>query len=315
MRNRLSICVLACLIATTACSIKKYAVKQLGDSLNSGSSVFETDEDIELVGDALPFSLKFVETLLAEVPDDPDLLITACRGFVLYSYGYVDFEAEQTIEADLDEGRRLRARARRLYARALGYGLSGLDGFYPGFTAQLQSNPVAAVAVTKSKKADRDVPFLYWTAAALGLAISVSKDDAAMLSRIPEVEALLNRAIELDSNWDSGALHAFAVTFEGAKPSGGSRASIDRSFQTAERLSLNSNAGLYVSYAENVAIPEQDAILFRSMLRKALAIDTDANPNHRLANLIAQRRARWLLDRIEDLFLIVPDASDAIGDL
>lgn len=315
MRNRLTICVLACLIATAACSVKKYAIKRLGDSLNSGPSVFETDEDIELVGDALPFSLKFVETLLAEVPDDPDLLITACRGFVLYSYGYVDFEAEQTIEVDLDEGRRLRARARRLYVRALGYGLSGLDGFYPGFAAQLRSNPTAAVGVTKSKKADRDVPFLYWTAAALGLAISVSKDDAAMLSRIPEVEALLNRAIELDPDWDSGALHAFAVTFEGAKPRGGSRASIDRSFQKAERLSLGVDASLYVSYAENVAIPEQDAVLFRSMLNKALAIDTDANPNHRLANLIAQRRARWLLDRIEDLFLIVPEPGESAGDV
>ena len=53
--------------------MKKFAIKQIGDSLNSGPSVFETDDDIELVGDALPFSLKFVETLLAEVPDDPDL--------------------------------------------------------------------------------------------------------------------------------------------------------------------------------------------------------------------------------------------------
>lgn len=307
MRTPLVICTLVCLLAASSCSVKKYAVKQLGDSLNSGPSVFETDDDIELVGDALPFSLKFVETLLAEVPDDPDLLITACRGFVLYSYGYVDFEAEQVIETDLDEGRRLRTRARRLYGRALNYCEQGLDRFYPGFAAQLASNPIGAVAVLNAKKADRDVPFLYWTAAALGLAIAVSKDDAAMLSRIPEVEALLNRAIELDSDWDSGALHSFAVTFEGARPSGSSREAIDRSFQAAERLSMGGDAGLYVAYAENVAIPEQDAVLFRSMLNKALAVDPDANPDHRLANLISQRRARWLLDRIEDLFLIIPD--------
>jgi predicted anti-sigma-YlaC factor YlaD len=310
VRKPLVICVFVCLLAISSCSVKKYAVKQLGDSLNSGPSVFETDDDIELVGDALPFSLKFVEMLLAQVPDDPDLLITASRGFVLYSYGYVDFVAEQTIETDLDEGRRLRARARRLYARALNYGLTGLDRFYPGFSSQLQSNPIAAVAVTNPKKADRDVPFLYWSAAALGLAISVSKDDATMLSRIPEVEAMLNRAIELDPNWDTGALHAFAVTFEGARPSGSSRASIDQSFQAAERLSMGSDAGLYVAYAENVAVPEQDAVLFRSMLDKALAIDPNANPNHRLVNLISQRRARWLLDRIEDLFLIVPGAAN-----
>jgi predicted anti-sigma-YlaC factor YlaD len=147
----------------------------------------------------------------------------------------------------------------------------------------------------------------------LGLAIAVSKDDAAMLSRIPEVEAMVNRAIELDSGWDDGALHAFAVTFEGAKPTGGSRQLIDQSFQTAERMSGGTDAGLYVSYAESVAIPAQDAVLFRNMLSKALAVDADAAPNRRLANLIAQRRAQWLLGRIEDLFLILPETTARRG--
>ena len=135
-----------------------------------------------------------------------------------------------------------------------------------------------------------------------------------MLSRIPEVEAMLNRAIELDPSWDDGALHAFAVTFEGAKPTGGSRQAIDQSFRTAEQMSGGTDAGLYVSYAENVAIPEQDAVLFRDMLGKALAIDADAVPARRLANLIAQRRAQWLLSRIEDLFLIVPETTETKGD-
>lgn len=315
MRKQLTILAVICALTAASCSVKKFAIKQVGDSLNSGPSVFETDDDIELIGDALPFSLKFVETLLAEVPNDPDLLITACRSFVLYSYGYVDFAAEKAIETDLDEGRRQRTRARRLYLRALGYGLRGLDRFYPGFEAQLRNDPAAAVARMNSKKARRDVPFLYWTAAALGLAISVSKDDAAMLSRIPEVEALLNRAIELEPGWDNGSLHAFAVTFEGAKPTGGSREAMDRSFQTAEQMAQGLNAGLYVAYAENVAIPEQDAVLFRSMLNKALAVDADRDPNRRLAILIAQRRAQWLLSRIEDLFLIVPEAAETTGGI
>jgi len=314
VRSCLVIGVVLCALAGSACSVKKYAIRQVGDSLNSGPSTFETDDDIELVGDALPFSLKFVETLLAEVPNDPDLLITASRGFVLYSYAYVDFEAEQLLETDLDEGRRLRARARSLYARGMGYGLQGLERLYPGFESQLKTDPSAAVALLSPSKASRDVPFLYWTAAALGLAISVSKDDAAMLSRIPEVEAMLNRAIELDPGWDDGALHAFAVTFEGAKPNGGSRQAIEQSFRRAEQMSGGNDAGLYVSYAENVAVPEQDAVLFRDMLAKALAVDPAAAPARRLANLIAQRRAQWLLDRIEDLFLIVPETTERRGD-
>ena len=52
---------------------------------------------------------------------------------------------------------------------------------------------------------------LYWTAASLGLAVSVSKHDPALLARLPAVEAILERAMALDESWDSGTLHEFAI--------------------------------------------------------------------------------------------------------
>jgi len=54
---------------------------------------------------------------------------------------------------------------------------------------------------------------------------------------------------------------------------------------------------------EAVSIPNQDRKEFYSLLKLALAIDPDERPEWRLANLIYQRRARWLMDREEDLFL------------
>ena len=41
---------------------------------------------------------------------------------------------------------------------------------------------------------------------------------------------------------------------------------------------------------------------FEALLTRALAIDPDARPEWRLQNLIAQRRARWLMARADDLF-------------
>ena len=295
------------------CSLKRYAIKEVGDALNSGASVFETDDDIEFIGEALPFSLKFVESLLEEVPDDPDLLITACRGYTLYSYAYIDFEAQRTIEEDFTAGRRMRGRARNFYLRAAQFCFRGMERFYPGFEPYLRRSPQEAAAIV-SRHEDRDVEFLYWTGAALGLAISASKDDAAMLARLPEVEALLERALEIDPDWDNGALHEFMVTLAAAKPGRRERDEIDRHFRLAEGLSGNRSAGLYVAYAEAVAVPEQDAALFRSLLDRALAIDPDSAPDIRLANLIAQRRARWLLDRIGDLFLILDEPPVETGD-
>ena len=50
-------------------------------------------------------------------------------------------------------------------------------------------------------------------------------------------------------------------------------------------------------------MPAQNAVEFRWLLEKALEVDPDADLDNRLANLVAQRRARWLLKHIDELFL------------
>ena len=50
-------------------------------------------------------------------------------------------------------------------------------------------------------------------------------------------------------------------------------------------------------------MPAQNRAQFQSLLEKALSIDPDRKPEARLANLVAQRRARWLLQRADELFL------------
>ena len=42
----------------------------------------------------LHLGLKLTESLLAQSPDHPGLLLTACRGFTMYSYAFVAYEAE-----------------------------------------------------------------------------------------------------------------------------------------------------------------------------------------------------------------------------
>ena len=76
-----------------------------------------------------------------------------------------------------------------------------------------------------------------------------------------------------------------------------------RHFERALELSHGKRAGTYVSYAENAFLPAQNAVEFKTMLEKAMAIDPDSDPEHRLANLVAQRRARWLLGHMDELFL------------
>jgi len=290
--------VVASLLLSSGCSIKKFAIRQVGNSLSSGPSVYETDSDVELVGGALPFSLKFVESLLAETPNHRGLLLTASRGFLLYSLAYVDFPAEMALDEDFDRGKAGRNRAGRLYQRALAYSLRALERRYPGFSEQLAAEPTAAAARVEAK----DIDLLYWASAALGLAISIDPTEPTMLVRLTQVEAMIDRALTLDEDWDEGALHEFQLQLATAKPGGGDPASMKQSFERALALSGGKRAGLYLIYAEVVAVPAQDRQLFEDMWEKALAVDAEQYENYRLVNSLAHRRAQWLNTRIDDLF-------------
>jgi len=68
-------------------------------------------------------------------------------------------------------------------------------------------------------------------------------------------------------------------------------------------LSRGQLDGPYVSLAETVSVQKQDRAEFQSMLHRALAVDPNARPEWRLENLMMQRRARWLLARVDDLFV------------
>jgi len=285
----------------SGCSIKQIAINKLGDALAQSNPTFATDDDPDLVKAAAPFSLKLIETLLAESPRHPGLLLTACSGFTQYSYAFVSQEADEKEDADLAVADALRARARRLYLRARGYGLRGLELRHAHFEQALRSRPKAAVQVTSVD----DVPLLFWTAAAWGTAISLSKEDPALVADQPIVEALIDRALELKEDFDGGVIHSFLIRYEMTRVSlaGDPAARARRHFDRAMELSQGQLAAPLVNLAEAVAVQKQDRAEFQALLNRALAINPDAAPQWRLQNLVAQRRARWLLSRSTELFL------------
>ncbi len=297
--SRMTLFIVAGVLAA-GCSINTIAVNKLGDALSSGGSAFASDNDPDLVKAAAPFSLKLTESLLAQSPRHRGLLLAASRGFTQYAYAFVQQEADELAEQDWDAAGVLHSRARHLYLRARDYGLRGLDVNHEGFGKTLREMPKEAV---RSVQRD-EVPLLYWTAASWGAAISLSKNDPDLIADLPFVEALIDRALELDETFDAGVIHTFLISYEPARQGGGgdalarSRAHFDRAME----LSRGMQAGPLVAFAEAVSVSNQDRAEFESLLNRALAVDSDARPEWRLSNLIMQRRARWLLSRADNLF-------------
>jgi predicted anti-sigma-YlaC factor YlaD len=288
-------------VTNSGCLVKKIAVNKIGDAIASGGTVYASDNDPELVREAVPFSLKLIESLLAESPRHRGLLLAACKGFTEYSYAFVQEDADELEPTDFASSEHLYARARKLYLRARDYGLRGLEVHHRGFSEALRRNPKTAVLRIVSRK---EVPLLYWTAASWGLAISISKDKPDLIADQPVVEALIDRARTLNDDFEQGAIESFLISYEpsrqGAKGDPYERSR--RHFQRAIALSHGELAGPYVAMAQSVSIQKQNRAEFESLLHQALNIDPNAHPEFRLENLVAQRRALWLLSRTDELF-------------
>jgi len=304
MRYLLSSLALAVtLVAAAGC--RGPALSLVADAAASTSDTYATEDDVELVRQAAPFGLKTMEGLAESKPRHEKLLTSLAADFTQYSYAFVHTPAEEADWAGrYAEARAGRDRARKLFLRARDYGLRGLDVRHAGLAEKLRSGrDLSAALRTANEKGD--VPLLYWTASAWALAISDGKSDMGLVAELPVPAAMMARALELDEAWAEGTLHEFYVVFDATRSAaegGGperARAHMDR----ALALSMNKKLGPLVAYAEGVLVQKQDRTEFTRVLTEVLQADPGAEPRYRLVNTFAQRRARALLQRADDLFL------------
>jgi len=282
-----------------ACSVKRAAVEILGDALAGGAGAYAADDDPDLIREAIPFGLKTYESLLALSPEHRGLLLAAASGFAAYA-SLLHTEADRLDATDLAQARALRVRSRRLYLRGRNYALRGLELAHPGFGLRLTSQRASALAMTTKD----DVPFLYWAGASWAGALTAAKGDLDLLAELPMAGALVGRVLELDETYERGAAHEFFIAYEGSRPEamGGSVWRARAHYRRALAISGGVRASVHLTLAEAVAIREQNLTEFRALITAALAVDPDTEPELRLANTVATRRARWLESRIPDLF-------------
>lgn len=289
----------------SGCSVQRFAANRLADTLAAAGTAYATDDDPELVGAALPFTLKLMESVLASTPQHRDLLAAAAAGFTQYAWAWVQQDADALALEDTDRAWLAWNRARRLYLRARDHGLRGLEVALPGFGGQLRAD--AGAAVGRAGKGEVDL--LYWTAVAWAAAISLGKDDPGLVAELPLVSALIDRALALDESWGQGAIHSFLVGYQMARPDleGDRVTRARRHYQRAIALSQGRLAGPHLSWAESVCLAQEDRACFDEAVADALRIRADDDPSTRLVNTIMQRRAAWLTAHVDRWILPPPD--------
>ena len=304
--HKLRIALLFCALTVVfgSCSLNKVAVNLVAKTLSSGdSTVFTGEEDPQLVADALPFAMKLYESLLEQTPENEELLLTTGSVFTMYANAFVQTPASMLPESEYEQQQQLLQRAKKLYLRGRGYLLRAAELRYPGFGEYLQSNDLEqALAPTEIE----DVPLLFWTAASWLGAFSTDTFDMELLLNLSKPIALLNRALELEETWSDGMIHDTLISIYGSLPEamGGSQEKARYHFGKAVEYSGGLSPSPYVALASTVSVANQDVKEFRQLLGQAIEIDPEDNPDNRLQILLSQEKAHWLLDHIEDFFLI-----------
>lgn len=290
----------AAAVCLTGCLGGVPARRAAADLFTATAQSYASDDDPVLVGEASPFGLKLIDSLLLRDPDNAQLLLAGARSYAQYAFGFVQQPGDEAEDKNLELAQRHFDRARNLYRRAMAYGWRGLELEYPKVQEKLHRDLPGTL-----KQFERaDVPLLYWTALSLGALINLSKDNAELVAEVPVMEGLMDRALALDESFEAGAIHQFLIGYEmNRRNRKGEPSKLARDhFYRAVQLSQGRQAACFVILAETVAVREQNRAEFEHLLNTALKIDSNAVPGWRLANLLWQQRARWLLGRKDHLF-------------
>jgi len=289
---------------SSSCSINKMVINRLADSLSSGDSlVFTGEDDPELVGDALPFALKLYESLLEQNPDHEKLLLSTGQAFTMYAYAYVQFPAEQLPDKKIKKKKEMLARAKKLYLRGRSYILRALQIRHKGFTNAVNKNNMESALKLMDKQ---DVPYLYWGGLAWMGAFTTDPFDFELSISKTKAVSMLQKVLDMDESYSDGAVHNFFITYYGSLPPemGGSDKKAREHFKRSVELSKGLSASPYVSLATAVSIKNQNIKEFKELLQKALDINVNKKPEIRLANILDQRKAKWMMEHLDNYFLL-----------
>ena len=277
-------------LSLSACSVRQQLIRQAADEMSQQSV---EEEDIGLAREASAFYLKLSESLLRSVPGHVALAQSVTSGLTQYAYAFLSSEADRLESHSLAQAQALRVRAARMFERAQKQGWAALSLRHPGLPGQLLSMDAKALRLQPD-----EVGLAYWTAAAWGGHISLSKDTPDVVADLPLVVNLATLAWQTQPGYGEGALASLMGTLELARP-GGSRERAMAYWDQAIEISHGLSPGPYVAKAEGWAVEQQDRAAFEAWLNKAVEVSQGKRD---LSSQIMRERALWLLSQVDAIF-------------
>lgn len=238
------------------------------------------------------------EGMHALSPDNTDALYLLTKTWVGYSFGFIEDDMEAAQDAGDDAlAEYHRKRARNAYDRAVFYGLQLLGQKADGFQAARKNAITLTKWLADNFKSEDDAPNLLWTGSAwlarVGIMAGDDEEGPTFISELFVAVALIERAVALDPAQE----HYSGVVALATYHARNAMAELDDAKKMYDSaLAKTQGKALLVpfNYATRYACAKGDAALYQSMMNKVLEAK-DPDPEQRLENTIAKRRARrWL---------------------
>ena len=286
------------------CSIKKFAMNSVANAMTGegSSTVFTGDNDPELVADALPFAIKLYETLLSSLPKHQGLIVQTGSLYIMYANAFLYVPASMLSDEEHLEQEFLMKRAKNLYLRGRDIILKGLDLKYPGFLSKLKNKKYKEALATVGND---DLSLLYWGGAGWMGAYAIDPFDMDLGVTLPGAAELMKAVSRIDSGFMKGAIHEFYISYYGSLPDymGGDKKKARFHYKKAIEMTEGKSTSPYVSYASTILVDEQKLKEFRQVLKKVIDFKLDSAPENMLVNTLNLRKAKWLLEHVDDLFI------------
>ena len=290
-------------LASGGCNVKKFTANTTAKNLEFGSVAMDREADLEFARYAFPASLKTIETFLVSSPDNRSLLLLLARGYSAYSFGIVEADLEHAqLDGPEEAVEELSRRAKIHYLRGREYGFRWLDR--PELREAAHKGDLEAVDAELATLKAEDAPGLFWAVYGWASAVNLAKDDPDMMSALPVIERLMNKAFELDPDFNAGAPYALMGVYHASKPPAlGGEPEKAKDYFSRGLAAHGENLLLPYLYARFYAPMVQDRELFDAMIAKVAEADVTEHPDLRLTNEIARDRARFWATHVDEIIL------------
>lgn len=288
------------ILASLSLSLSSCAV--LG-AASKFESVISSQEDPQLVAEALPSYMLAAEALSEADPGDPAKAATTGSLCIMYGSAFVQDPASNLPDERFEERKAAFDRAAVFYHKGFGILSDALNRGHPGLVDSVATGGDKASQAALSQLGKADVPLLYWCSASILAAFSMNPLDFQSAHYLAAAPRFLLRAADLDPAWNHGSIFSLLMAYYAGMPDylGGDMAKALGYYDRARAYSGDS-ASLQLSYARSICLPKGDEAGFKAALAKVLAVDLKTAGDSRLETVLAQRSARLLLAKESELF-------------